>query len=273
MSLWSKISEWYNGKEVITEYDNEDQSVIILPSIHTDYHWTAKCARATVKLCFSHWQWIIMFVLAVIGLVFNYPTFHQFIHPKPAAETTRPQKETETNKFNNSQTIVQKTSPPPKIISQPETQQVKSEQKQQINAPNSAISINQSGGVTAHTINIQQDRRITPEQQIIIINRLKELPKDVIEISYSSGSPEQSKFAESLIAPLKTAGFDLMDTSGLFQLTPYGGGLSVITNDKPPYPKGATALQKAFTEAKIEAKWYGIPEFKRDKIWICIGER
>lgn len=108
------MAKYPNGtteKEVITEYDNEDQSVIILPSIHTEYHWTAKCARATVKLCVNHWQWVIMFILGVIGCIFNYPTFYQFIHANPATESARPQKETETNKLNNNNSI-QKPSPP-----------------------------------------------------------------------------------------------------------------------------------------------------------------
>lgn len=66
--MLNKIIEWYNGKDVITKYDNEGHSVIIMPSIHTEYHWTAKCAREVVKFYLNHWQWVIGTVLAIAGL-------------------------------------------------------------------------------------------------------------------------------------------------------------------------------------------------------------
>jgi hypothetical protein len=143
-----------------------------------------------------------------------------------------------------------------------------------INAPNSAISVGQTGGVTAHTVNIgQQERKITADQQQILINRLKTVQVATIKVDYSKGIPEENHFAQSIIAALKAAGCNVVDTADMQQLfTPYGNGLHVvINNNKPPYPKGAVALQRAFMEAKIDAYWYGQPEMRNAEIWIYVG--
>lgn len=88
--MFDKISEWYNGKEVITEYDNEDQSVIILPSIHTEYHWSAKCVRAVIQFFCKHWQWIIgTIVAAVIGVLGLYLSFLALTKDTPIKEKPR----------------------------------------------------------------------------------------------------------------------------------------------------------------------------------------
>lgn len=58
--------------------------------------------KAVSNFLLSHWQWVVMFVLTVIGCIFNYPTFHQFIKQ---ASTTESQKEPIETKIYVPETI------------------------------------------------------------------------------------------------------------------------------------------------------------------------
>lgn len=142
---------------------------------------------------------------------------------------------------------------------------------QQINAPNSAISIGQSGGVTAHTINVgRQERRVMPDQRDILIQKLKNTSIHPIEISYSSGETEQRHFAEAIVEALKAAGCEVIVDSPVHLATPYRSGVAVIINSEIQ-PKGSGVLQRAFKEAKIDTQWYGYPTAKRDLFRIIVS--
>ncbi len=270
MNLFEKISQWWHGKS--TPYESQD-----FGGLHYERHWTARLISWLLER--NPIKTIGVFIVGVAAIVSAYYAVLAYHKPPqpPPAKAAQPETNNQRTDLTDKNPIKgdsnKPSHPQPPQRKEKPVEPTKTVPPQTINAPNSAISINQSGGVTAHTVNIQQDRSITPEQQTIIINRLQQLEKDSIEICYSSGSPEQRKFAESLIVPLKTAGFNIIDTSSLSVHTPYGGGLSVIINSAQPYPKGAIALQKAFLEAKIESTWYGQPGYKRDKIWVNIGER
>lgn len=145
-----------------------------------------------------------------------------------------------------------------------------------INAPNSVISVNQQGGITAHTINLSPpNRNITQEQREILINRLKPIKFLSIEVGHGLDNQEKIQFAKKLIEALNAAGCKLeVKTAVMFiEASLPGDGLNFLVNSNPPYPHGATELQQALKEAKIDSHWFSNPDFKRDVIYMVIGNR
>jgi hypothetical protein len=65
----SIIKRWYNGTGVIHDGDNDpDSTVFIMPSYSTEYHWSAKMARAMVDFYIRNWQWVWGTVIGAVGL-------------------------------------------------------------------------------------------------------------------------------------------------------------------------------------------------------------
>lgn len=55
--------------EKIHDFENDlGNSVVIMPIIYTEYHWSAKIARAIVGFYLHHWQWVWSTAIGVIGL-------------------------------------------------------------------------------------------------------------------------------------------------------------------------------------------------------------
>jgi hypothetical protein len=172
----------------------------------------------------------------------------------------------ETKPFINAKDKINPDSQKPQLL-QPS-------QQPQINAPNSVISINQQGGITAHTVNLApQDRHITSEQRAIIINMLKANTLPSVTISYGVADPEQKQFAEELITVLREAGCVLEISSAIHMVTPYEKGLTFEVNKTPPYPKGSDFLQKALNNAYVDSYWVATPDIKRDMIWMVVGKK
>jgi hypothetical protein len=64
-----KVRRWYSGNSVVETFENDPSSTIfIAPMVYTDYHWTAKLARALVGFYLRHWQWVWSTVLTLAGL-------------------------------------------------------------------------------------------------------------------------------------------------------------------------------------------------------------
>ena len=159
-------------------------------------------------------------------------------------------------------------------ISKPEATKQNIASQEQINAPNSVISVGQQGGITAHTVNLApQPRRVSPEQRDILVGRLKPLSLQSIHISYGKADPEQKKYAEDLIDALRAAGCALKISSALTMITPYEKGLTFEVNSTPPYPNGSANLQNALKEAHIDSQWIASPDMKRDVIWMVVGKQ
>jgi len=154
-------------------------------------------------------------------------------------------------------------------------------QQPQIVAPNSVISINQKGGITANTVinantvNITpQKRRVSPEQLEIILPALKQLCTTKIRIEYAIADEEQKQFAEDIINAFRVAGCAPEIPPPPFRLiSTFGKGLSFGVNSNPPYPHGFLLLQKALIKAHIESKWIGLPGIPSDQLTINVGER
>lgn len=66
--MFLRIQRWYNGESKIQEFENDDPSIIIIPFIYTEYHWSAKIARTIVGFYLRNWQWIWSTIMTVIGL-------------------------------------------------------------------------------------------------------------------------------------------------------------------------------------------------------------
>jgi hypothetical protein len=64
-----KLANWWNGRVVFVEFDNDpESSLVILPTWHTEYHWTAIVARACVKFYLAQWQFVWSTIIGLIGL-------------------------------------------------------------------------------------------------------------------------------------------------------------------------------------------------------------
>ncbi len=67
--MFEKIQRWYEGECKLVEYNNDpDSSVFIMPSFHTEYHWTAKLTRSLVSFYQRNWQWIWSSLLTIVGI-------------------------------------------------------------------------------------------------------------------------------------------------------------------------------------------------------------
>jgi len=55
------------------EFDNDpDSSVVILPGFYTEYHWTARIARALVGFYKRNWQFLWTTVIALVAAYIGY---------------------------------------------------------------------------------------------------------------------------------------------------------------------------------------------------------
>jgi hypothetical protein len=167
----------------------------------------------------------------------------------------------------------QKTAKKPVSLETPKTPQ--------INAPNSVISIDQKGGITAgtvinaNTVNIApQKRRISAEQLRLLLPALRELCGTKIKIKYETGDQEQKQFAEDIINAFRSAGCTPeVPTPPLVRISAYGKGLAFGVNENPPYPPGAAMLQLALKQAHIDSQWHGFSKMERGLLEVHIGEK
>ncbi len=71
--MFSRIKQWYGGESKVKEFDNDPSSLlVILPQVYTEYHWSAKIARAVIGFYRSHWSWLWSTILAVLGVYFAF---------------------------------------------------------------------------------------------------------------------------------------------------------------------------------------------------------
>lgn len=67
--MLSHLKRWYSGEVREREYENDPHSrLVFMPSSYTEYHWTAKVARAVVSYYLSHWQWLWAMAVGLVGL-------------------------------------------------------------------------------------------------------------------------------------------------------------------------------------------------------------
>ena len=67
--MFNCVKRWYNGKSKVQEFENNlDSSVLFLPYLYTEYHWSAKIVRAIVSFYIRHWKWIWTSIIAILGV-------------------------------------------------------------------------------------------------------------------------------------------------------------------------------------------------------------
>ena len=65
----SRIKSWYSGQEKLVEFENDPRSsIVIMPSVHIEYHWSAKIVRAVATFYMKHWQWVWTTAIAVVAV-------------------------------------------------------------------------------------------------------------------------------------------------------------------------------------------------------------
>ena len=67
--MFSRIKRWYDGEPKMHEFENHpNSSAFFMPMPYTEYHWSAKVARAIVGFYFRHWQWVVTTIIAVVAI-------------------------------------------------------------------------------------------------------------------------------------------------------------------------------------------------------------
>jgi hypothetical protein len=101
--ILEKIKTWYQGKE--------SELIAVEREKHVDIYaryeksTSARIVFGIVNFWRRHWQWTIMFIVTVIGCVFAFPTFYQFIKQTPVTETRSPQNNNSNKSLENNQPI------------------------------------------------------------------------------------------------------------------------------------------------------------------------
>ena len=71
--MLSRIKQWYDAESKVHEFENDpNSSLVFMPSSYTEYHWSAKVARAIVSFYLRHWQWVWGTTIALVGLYFHF---------------------------------------------------------------------------------------------------------------------------------------------------------------------------------------------------------
>lgn len=55
--MFAHVKRWHDGESEIIEFENDtDSSIVIMPMLYAEYHWSAKIARAIVGFYLRRWQ-------------------------------------------------------------------------------------------------------------------------------------------------------------------------------------------------------------------------
>ena len=123
---------------------------------------------------------------------------------------------------------------------------------QQINAPNSVISVNQQGGITAKTVNVNllpPARHLSQEQRISLLNSLSSLSGSRLTITSISGTKEAANYAAEIVSVINEAGISVeRNLIGIMAPPVYG---IVVSPDSRLLPF-RTAMQTALIEFQVD---------------------
>ena len=140
--------------------------------------------------------WVIVGIAGVVGAIYGVRTFYRPMQQPANFHPDSGSNQSETDSKNNE---IRNT----KIEAHDQTS------NPVINAENSVISLNQSGGITAKTViraenvNIEPiKRRISHEQLKTIIPAIKEVCSNEIRFMYAIGDKEQKTYAEALLSKI-----------------------------------------------------------------------
>jgi hypothetical protein len=175
------------------------------------------------------------------------------------------------------QTVIIHTEPPPQVQPQSPPQKRTKEMQvpspgsktTQLNAPNSVISIDQKGGITAGTVNLNvnlapQARHITKEQDDKLQLSLRQLHGTKIVITSLFGDKEAASYAAEIETTLNKSGI-LLERNLIGSLMPPMYGL-IISPDESMSP-----IRNAFKSAAINFTIEQIPGPSRSGIFVGLN--
>lgn len=65
--MFKAIKRWYEGEAKMTEAEVGPNHMFI-PAAYTEYHWTARVARAVVQFYLTHWKWLWGAAITLLGI-------------------------------------------------------------------------------------------------------------------------------------------------------------------------------------------------------------
>ena len=115
------------------------------------------------------------------------------------------------------------------------------------------ISQNQSGGITAHTVNIgPQTRKLTKEQEITFVEYLKNNPKGDIIIEVKGPDKEPNEFANQLEELFKQSGWNITAHPISLVGNYDAKGMALLVHSKETAPPYINYLYRAFKTIGID---------------------
>jgi len=128
----------------------------------------------------NRWKWA-MFIVTVIGCIFAFPTFYQFINPKPATESTQSQQKTEQDNLENRKPInaLHYNSPTP----------LASQDVASPSPPRPKHKLNYTYGASHHL----SEKLASPSQEVQVAENQNQTVTNVVPFSAAAKSPSLSK--------------------------------------------------------------------------------
>lgn len=144
------------------------------------------------------------------------------------------------------------------------------------NDKTTVVSFNQSGGITAHTVNVSsrvQARRLSPEQFGQLSAALKGMPKAIVEIECPLASGADAiGYADDIRAALTEAGWSVRDPYNSTR-APVTPGIELVQRNRGPAMQSTQAVFNAFQSIGVVlAPLYDTQqELPENHLRICIG--
>lgn len=197
-------------------------------------------------------------IVGIAGIVSAYYAVRSYHNPPSPPANIEPQSkpENQTAKLTNKNPIKRDTNKPSNIQNPPtqvpQTEAVSATPPQQINAPNGVVSINQQGGITAKTVNINlrpAARHLSQEQRASLLNSLRTLSGSKLTITSISGTKEAANYATEILTVINEAGISIeRNLIGIMAPPVYG----IIVSPDSRFLAFRTALQTAQIEFQID---------------------
>lgn len=134
----------------------------------------------------------------------------------------------------------------------------------------SALSVNQSGGITAGTINYLPPQRIlTSEQQKILVATLKSVCPFEVAVRGVPGNAESLEYATQITRAIEQAGCKTRRAKFLID-TSAGYGVWIVLHDASVVPNGADALVDAFEKAGIKIQSQTLDAIEPGVVYVMV---
>ena len=203
--------------------------------------------------------WIIGFAVIIVTLIVQKPKSPISASKEPTVNQEAAIKDSQTSNVYQAQRDLIINNPPQSTKTtkeQKEMEKPKKEDKPIFTIGNVSgdvvISQNQSGGITAHTVNVgPQARKLTKEQKITFVEYLKNNPKGDIIIEVKGPDKEPNDFANELEALLKESGWNITAHPISLVGNYNAKGMALLVHSKESAPPYIDYLYRAFENIGI----------------------